>query len=78
MRFFIFLWDFMRDFIESGKKPAILCPCGRDKLFSSKFGMKSAIIGLSRAWGSISHLGYLRVPSFIYKPKNGQGSRGFF
>jgi hypothetical protein len=49
VRFFLMVAAFTNDFIQRGMRPAIPCPSGPYKLFSIKSGMKSAIIGLSRA-----------------------------
>jgi hypothetical protein len=47
-RFFLLPAAFANEFIQRDLRPAIPCPSGPDKLFSIKFGMKSAIIGLGR------------------------------
>jgi hypothetical protein len=46
--------------------------------FPAKIGMKSAIMGLTWVWGTISHLGYYGFLLFLSLPEDGQGSRGVF
>jgi hypothetical protein len=46
---FLLLVGLINGYIQRDISPAILCPFGPIKHFLRKFGMKSAIIGLSRA-----------------------------
>jgi hypothetical protein len=75
---FSFLVGFINGYIERNIWPAILCPFGPNMHFPKKFGMKSAIIGLSRAEGFISLLGDYDFFLFLSLPENGQGLRGVF